>query len=85
MATLSATTPVLILPLLWMTTGIRPPLMAWISAVVTVLGIVFDYNCLELRLITYSIYLLAKKIKVVILIFIKVMFRRSNSCFSVLI
>lgn len=38
-ATLSATTPVLILPLLWMTTGIRPPLMAWISAVVTVLGI----------------------------------------------
>ena len=38
-ATLSATTPVLILPLLWMTTGIRPPLMAWISALVTVLGI----------------------------------------------
>ena len=38
-ATLSATTPVLILPLLWMTTGIRPPLMAWISAVVTVFGI----------------------------------------------
>ena len=38
-ATLSATTPVLILPLLWMTTGIRPPLMAWISGVVTVLGI----------------------------------------------
>ena len=26
-------------PLLWMTTGIRPPLMAWISAVVTVFGI----------------------------------------------
>ena len=38
-ATLSATTPVLILPLLWINTGIRPPLMAWISAVVTVLGI----------------------------------------------
>ena len=39
-ATLSATTPVLILPLLWINTGIRPPLMAWISAVVTLLGIV---------------------------------------------
>ena len=38
-ATLSATTPVLILPLLWINTGIRPPLMAWISAVVTLLGI----------------------------------------------
>jgi len=38
-ATLSATTPVLILPLLWINTGIRPPLMAWISAVLTVLGI----------------------------------------------
>jgi len=38
-ATLSATTPVLILPLLWINTGIRPPLMAWKSAVVTLLGI----------------------------------------------
>ncbi|MBC8259666.1 MAG: DMT family transporter [SAR324 cluster bacterium] len=38
-ATLSATTPVMILPLLWLTTGLRPPLIAWISAVVTVLGI----------------------------------------------
>ena len=26
-------------PLLWMTMGIRPPLMAWKSAVVTLLGI----------------------------------------------
>ena len=38
-ATLTATTPVLILPLLWMTTGIQPPLVAFISAVVTLLGI----------------------------------------------
>ena len=38
-ATLSATTPVLILPLLWINTGIKPPLMAWTSSVVTVLGI----------------------------------------------
>ncbi|MBT3214147.1 MAG: DMT family transporter [Deltaproteobacteria bacterium] len=38
--TLSATTPVMILPLLWISTGVRPPLMAWVSAVVTLSGIV---------------------------------------------
>jgi drug/metabolite transporter (DMT)-like permease len=37
--TLSATTPVIILPLLWISTGNRPPLMAWVSAVVTLIGI----------------------------------------------
>ena len=44
-ATLSATTPVLILPMLWISTGNRPPLMGWVGAVVTLSGIV---------LITYS-------------------------------
>ncbi|MDC0078150.1 DMT family transporter [Deltaproteobacteria bacterium] len=43
--TLSATTPVLILPMLWISTGNRPPLMAWVGAGVTLSGIV---------LITYS-------------------------------
>ena len=43
--TLSATTPVLILPLLWISTGNRPPLVAWVSAVVTLIGI---------AMITYS-------------------------------
>ena len=37
--TLSATTPVLILPMLWIKTGIRPPLLAWIGAVITLIGI----------------------------------------------
>ena len=37
--TLSATTPVLILPLLWIKTGSRPPLLAWIGAVVSLFGI----------------------------------------------
>ena len=40
--TLSATTPVLILPMLWMLwikTGIRPPFLAWVGAVVTLIGI----------------------------------------------
>ena len=39
--TLSATTPVLIRPLLWITTGIRPPLMAWVGAIVSLVGIAF--------------------------------------------
>ena len=43
--TLSATTPVLILLMLWISTGNRPPLMARVGAVVTLSGIV---------LITYS-------------------------------
>jgi drug/metabolite transporter (DMT)-like permease len=43
--TLSATTPVLILPMLWISTGNRPPLMGWVGTVVTLSGIV---------LITYS-------------------------------
>ena len=37
--TLSATTPVLILPMLWLKTGNMPPLMAWVGALVSFLGI----------------------------------------------
>jgi drug/metabolite transporter (DMT)-like permease len=37
-ATLSATTPVLILPLLWWRTGVRPPGIAWSGAAVAVVG-----------------------------------------------
>ena len=37
--TLSATTLMLILPLLWITTGNRPHFMAWVSVVVTLVGI----------------------------------------------
>jgi len=37
--TLSATTPVLILPMLWIKTGIRPPFLAWVGALVTLTGI----------------------------------------------
>ena len=43
--TLAATQPVLILPLLWISTGKSPPLMAWFSAVLTLIG---------LALITFS-------------------------------
>jgi len=43
--TLAATQPVLILPLLWLSTGKSPPLMAWFSAVLTLIG---------LALITFS-------------------------------
>ena len=43
--TLAATQPVLILPLLWISTGKSPPLMAWVSAVLTLIG---------LALITFS-------------------------------
>ena len=44
-STLAATQPVLILPLLWLSTGKSPPLMAWFSAVLTLIG---------LALITFS-------------------------------
>ena len=44
-STLAATQPVLILPLLWLRTGKSPPLMAWFSAVLTLIG---------LALITFS-------------------------------
>ena len=37
--TLSATTPVLILPMLWIKTGVCPPLLAWVGALVTLFGI----------------------------------------------
>ncbi len=37
-ATLSATTPVLILPLVWARTRVRPPAMAWAGAAVAVVG-----------------------------------------------
>ncbi len=37
--TLSATTPVIILPMLWFKTGICPPLLAWIGALITFAGI----------------------------------------------
>ena len=39
--TLSATTPVLIVHLLWITTCIRLPLKAGVGAVVTLVGIAF--------------------------------------------
>jgi drug/metabolite transporter (DMT)-like permease len=38
-ATLSATSPVIILPLLWLRTGQRPSLMSWTGAVLAVLGL----------------------------------------------
>jgi drug/metabolite transporter (DMT)-like permease len=38
-STLSSTTPVLILPLLWLIDGIRPAAAAWIGAVVAVIGV----------------------------------------------
>ena len=43
--TLSATTPVMILPLLWIKTGERPALGSWIGAILTVVGsgILFNY------------------------------------------
>jgi drug/metabolite transporter (DMT)-like permease len=37
-ATLSATTPALVLPLLWWKTGDRPPLLAWVGAGLVVVG-----------------------------------------------
>lgn len=40
-STISATTPVIILPLLWLRTGQRPTMGAWIGAVLVVVGLVF--------------------------------------------
>ncbi len=37
-ATLSATTPALLLPLLWWKTGDRPPMLAWVGAGLVVVG-----------------------------------------------
>jgi drug/metabolite transporter (DMT)-like permease len=37
-ATLSATTPALVLPMLWWKTGEAPPVMAWLGAALVVLG-----------------------------------------------
>ncbi len=37
-ATLSATTPALVLPLLWWKTGDRPPVLAWLGAALVVVG-----------------------------------------------
>ena len=37
--TLSAITPVIILPMLWLKTGFCPPLLAWIGALITFIGI----------------------------------------------
>jgi drug/metabolite transporter (DMT)-like permease len=37
-ATLSATTPALVLPMLWWKTGDRPPLLAWVGAGLVVVG-----------------------------------------------
>jgi uncharacterized membrane protein len=37
-ATLSATSPVMILPILWITTGQRPATGAWVGALLTVAG-----------------------------------------------
>jgi len=39
--TLSATTPVLILPMLWIKTSVCPPLLSWVGALVTLFGIAF--------------------------------------------
>ena len=38
-ATLSATSPVIILPLLWLRTGQRPSLMSWVGALLAVAGL----------------------------------------------
>ncbi|CCE08249.1 putative permease of the drug/metabolite transporter (DMT) superfamily [Bradyrhizobium sp. STM 3843] len=38
-STLSSTTPVAILPLLWMTSGVRPPAAAWAGAALAVAGV----------------------------------------------
>jgi drug/metabolite transporter (DMT)-like permease len=43
-ATLSSTTPVMILPLLWAYTGKPPPAGAWAAAAVTVAGIALIFN-----------------------------------------
>ncbi len=43
-ATLSSTTPVMILPLLWAYTGKPPPAGAWAGAAVTVAGIALIFN-----------------------------------------
>jgi drug/metabolite transporter (DMT)-like permease len=37
-ATLSATTPALVLPMLWWKTGDRPPLLAWVGAALVIVG-----------------------------------------------
>ena len=37
-STLSATTPVLVLPMLWLASGVRPGSAAWLGAAVTVVG-----------------------------------------------
>lgn len=38
-STLSSTTPVVILPMLWWTNGVRPPAAAWIGALFAVIGV----------------------------------------------
>ncbi|WP_315700988.1 MULTISPECIES: DMT family transporter [unclassified Bradyrhizobium] len=38
-STLSSTTPIAILPLLWMTSGVRPPAVAWLGAAFAVAGV----------------------------------------------
>lgn len=43
-ATLSATSPVIILPLLWLRTGQRPSAMSWAGAVLAVLGLALIFT-----------------------------------------
>jgi drug/metabolite transporter (DMT)-like permease len=43
-ATLSATSPVIILPILWMKTKERPALMAWVGAILVGAGAAFLFN-----------------------------------------
>lgn len=42
-ATLSATTPALVLPLLWWKTGERPPVLAWTGAALVIVGSAFIF------------------------------------------
>ena len=42
--TLSSTSPILILPVLWVATRQRPPLGAWIAAVMVVIGSVLIFT-----------------------------------------
>jgi drug/metabolite transporter (DMT)-like permease len=43
-ATLSATSPVIILPLLWLRTGQRPTLTSWLGAALAVVGLALIFT-----------------------------------------
>jgi drug/metabolite transporter (DMT)-like permease len=44
-STISATTPVIILPLLWLRTGERPAAGAWLGAAFAVVGMALIFMC----------------------------------------